>query len=579
MHLTRRNLLKTLALGVLGSRGGDLFVPQAQPAPPASGPLFAIVAPQKSGITWVHDSARTGGHYAPEVVGPGCAFLDFDNDGWLDIYLVNSGACDFYNPKNPPRNALYKNNRDGSFTDVTLAAGVAGGNFGMGVAVGDYDADGFPDLLVTGYGRNILYHNNGNGTFTDVTQKAGLADSKWSASAAWFDYDNDGRLDLFVCHYVDYTGDPRNQCSNTEGKTFYCLETQLKPLTCSLYHNSGDGSFTEVGHETPIGRLKGKALAVVAADINHDRWMDLFVANDTLPNWLFANRGGGRWEEIGLKAGTADSEDGQPRGSMGVDAADFDEDGNMDVALANFSGEEFSLYHNDGHELFSDWANRTPIGEATRMLSGWGTKFFDYDNDGNLDLIFASGHPDPDIGRTSQYAYLEPLLLFRNTGRGFVNVSSEGGDAFRQRWAARGLAVGDFDNDGAQDVLVGINGGAPLLLRNQATAGNNWLGLHLVGRSCNRDAVGATIRWSCGGTVRSRYKVGGGSFCSSHDPRVVLGLGQGKTADWVEVTWPSPSRRVDRLARPPVNTYITLVEEERKAASGNASRSRKRARC
>ena len=579
MHLTRRNLLKTLALGVLGSRGGDLFVPQAQPAPPASGPLFAIVAPQKSGITWVHDSARTGGHYAPEVVGPGCAFLDFDNDGWLDIYLVNSGACDFYNPKNPPRNALYKNNRDGSFTDVTLAAGVSGGNFGMGVAVGDYDADGFPDLLVTGYGRNILYHNNGNGTFTDATQKAGLADSKWSASAAWFDYDNDGRLDLFVCHYVDYTGDPRNQCSNTEGKTFYCLETQLKPLTCSLYHNSGDGSFTEVGHETPIGRLKGKALAVVAADINHDRWMDLFVANDTLPNWLFANRGGGRWEEIGLKAGTADSEDGQPRGSMGVDAADFDEDGNMDVALANFSGEEFSLYHNDGHELFSDWANRTPIGEATRMLSGWGTKFFDYDNDGNLDLIFASGHPDPDIGRTSQYAYLEPLLLFRNTGRGFVNVSSEGGDAFRQRWAARGLAVGDFDNDGAQDVLVGINGGAPLLLRNQAATGNNWLGLHLVGRNCNRDAVGATIKWSWGGIVRSRYKVGGGSFCSSHDPRVVLGLGQGKTADWVEVTWPSPSRRVDRLAGLPVNTYITLVEGEGKAASGTASRSRKRARC
>jgi enediyne biosynthesis protein E4 len=523
-----------------------------------------MIPPEKSGITWVHDNAQRGEHYAPEVVGPGCAFFDFDNDGWMDIYLVNSGPCDFYHPQNPPHHALYKNNRDGTFTDVALAAGVAGGSFGMGAAVGDYDGDGFPDLLVTGYGRNILYHNNGNGTFTDVTQRAGLADARWSASAAWFDYDNDGRLDLFVCHYVDFTSDPSNQCFDAQGKSFYCLETQLKPLTCALFHNNGEGTFTEVGHNTPIGRVKGKALAVVAADINHDGWMDLFVANDTLPNWLFVNRGGGKWEEIGLQAGVADSEDGQPRGSMGVDAADFDEDGNLDFALSNFNGERFSLYHNDGHELFSDWATQTPIGDASRMLAGWGTKFFDCDNDGNLDLIFCSGHPDPEVGKTLPYSYREPLLLFHNTGHGFVNVSRDAGSAFQQLWPARGLAVGDFDNDGAPDVLVGINGGAPLLLKNQAGGKNNWLGVRLVGRECNRDAVGAMIKWSCGGVVRSRYKVGGGSFCSSHDPRVVLGLGQAKSMDWLEVTWPAPSKRVERLTGLPLNTYVALVEGEAK---------------
>jgi hypothetical protein len=556
--MTRRTFLLT---SLLGWEGLQPLLPGHANVQAAT-PIFEAVPPEGSGITWVHDNARRGGHYAPEVVGPGCAFLDYDHDGWMDIYLVNSGVCDFFHPQNPPRHALYKNNRDGTFTDVTLTAGVAGGNFGMGVAAADYDNDGFTDLLVTGYGRNILYHNNGNGTFTDVTRQAGLEDNRWSASAAWFDYDNDGRLDLFVCHYVDYSADPRFQCFDARGQSFYCLETQLKPLTCALYHNNGDGSFTEVGHASAIGQVKGKALAVVAADINQDGWLDLFVANDTLPNWLFANRGGGRWEEIGLKAGVADSEDGQPRGGMGVDAADFDQDGKLDLALTNFVGEAFSLYHNDGHELFSDWAPQTPIGEATRMLSGWGVRFLDFDNDGSLDLIFCSGHPDPDVGQTSRYSYLEPLLLFQNTGQGFVNVSRQAGAAFQQLWAARGLATGDFDNDGALDVLIGINGGAPLLLRNRVGAKNHWLGLHLVGRNCNRDAVGASVRWSCAGVVRSRYKAGGGSFCSSHDPRLLLGLGQAESVDWLEIAWPPPSKRIERFSRLPLNTYVTVVEGE-----------------
>ena len=562
MFSTRRDFLKSLPLGLLAAQVARPLRGQSPPASAGSEGIFAGVPPAKSGITWVHDNAQQGGHYAPEVVGPGCAFLDFDNDGWMDIYLVNSGPCDFYKPRAPLRNALYKNNRDGTFTDVTLTAGVPGGCFGMGVAVGDYDNDGFPDLLVTGYGGNILYHNNGNGTFTDVTQRAGLTDPRWSTSAAWFDYDNDGRLDLFVCHYVDFSADPRNQCFDAQGKSFYCLETQLKPLASSLYHNNGDGTFTEVGHRTLIGQVKGKALAVVAADFNRDGWMDLFVANDTLANWLFLNRGGGKWEETALRAGVADSEDGVPRGSMGVDAADFDEDGYLDLVLTNFSGEQFSLYHYEDHGFYSDWASRTAIGETTRPLSGWGAKFLDYDNDGNLDVLFCSGHPDPNIGKTSRYAYLQPLLLFHNTGGGFVNVSQEAGSVFQQAWAARGMAVGDYDNDGAPDVLIGINGGAPLLLKNQSTR-NNWLGLRLVGRDCNRDAIGASVKWSCGGVVRSRYKVGGSSFCSAHDPRLVLGLGQARAVDWVEVTWPRPSERVERFAQPPINTYITLVEGEK----------------
>lgn len=564
--MTRRQVLRSLALGFCVSPRLGLALPRGE-TPSASEPVFETVSPDKSGITWTHNNARLGGHHAPETVGPGCGFIDYDNDGWLDIYLVTSGPCDFFQPKDPPRNALYKNNRDGTFTDVTLAAGVAGGNFGMGVAAGDYDGDGFQDLFLTGYGRNILYHNNGNGTFTDVTAKAGLTETRWSASAAWFDYDDDGRLDLFVCHYVDYSADPRDQCFNAEGQSFYCLETQLKPLTCSLYHNNGDGSFTEVGHQTIIGQLKGKSLGVVAADINQDRRLELFVANDTLPNWIFANRGEGRWEEIGLKAGVADSDDGQPRGGMGVDAADFDEDGRVDYALTNFVGEEFSLYHNDGHELFSDWAHQATIGEASVMLSGWGAKFFDYSNDGNLDLIFCSGHPDPDIGKITRYSYLEPLLLFHNTGRGFVNATAEAGQAFQQNWAARGLAVGDFNNDGAPDVLIGINGGPPLLLENRVGSRNHWLGVRLVGRDCNRDAVGATVKWSCGGVIRSRHKVGGSSFCSSHDPRLLLGLGAAKSIDWLEVHWPAPSKRVERLTGLPVDTYITLVEGEGKPTS------------
>ena len=316
----------------------------AFPARAAASAIFDEVPAETSGIRWIHDNAISPAHYLPETMGPGVAFLDYDNDGWMDVYLVNSGPSDFYKPEKPIRNALYKNNRNGTFTDVTEEAGVSGGTFGMGVAVGDYDNDGFPDLFVTSYGRPILYHNNGNGKFNDVTEKSGLATPGWTTSAVWFDYDNDGRLDLFVCSFVNYGTDNHFSCGDNKlGRRYYCIPRVFKPTASFLYHNNGDGTFTDVTHGTDIERALGKGLGVVATDVNNDGRMDLFVANDTVQNFLFMNRGNGKWEEIALAAEVGFSENGQARSGMGVDAADFDGDGWEDLFVANVDQEMFAL--------------------------------------------------------------------------------------------------------------------------------------------------------------------------------------------------------------------------------------------
>jgi hypothetical protein len=500
--------------------------------------------------------------YLPETIGPGCAFLDYDNDGWMDIYLVNSGKCDFYNPQPPLRNALYHNNRDGTFTDVTEKAGVAAGGYGMGAAVGDYDGDGLPDLYVTQYDHSILYHNNGNGTFTDVTQKAGLSAPGWSSSAVWFDYDNDGRLDLFVCRFVDFDKSKNKFCGNAQtGDRSYCIPRVYDPTPSWLFHNNGDGTFAEVGHLCDIGKSMGKAWGVVATDINNDGLMDLFVSNDTVANFLFVNRGQGKFEEIALQAGVGYSMDGRPRSGMGVDSADYDQDGWEDLFVANVDQEMYSLYRNNHDETFDDKAVPTGIGMATRLMSGWGLKFFDYDNDGDLDLFLANGHPDDKIEeRFSQVKYKEPMLLFRNTGKSFENFSAASGPAFSVPFAARGMAIGDFNNDGAIDVLVAVNNDVPVLLRNNAGKLNHWLGVKLMGKTANPDAVGAVITWQAGDLKRRRFKVGGGSFLAYHDPRTVLGIGPRTKVDWLEVKWPLPSRKVERFTDLPIDRYITIVE-------------------
>ena len=501
--------------------------------------------------------------HLPETMGPGVAFFDYDNDGWVDIFMVNSGASDFYQPKTPLKNALYKNNRDGTFTDVTDKAGVAGGReFGMGCAIADYDNDGYPDILVTAYGRCTLYRNNGNGTFTDVTDKAGVAAPGWTTSAVWFDYDNDGRLDLMLCSFVQFSLANNVFCGDNKlGKRFYCIPRVFKPTPSLLYHNNGDGTFTEVSAGTDIQRALGKALGVVATDINGDGLMDLFVANDTVQNFLFANRGKGKWEEIGLVSEVGFSVNGRPRSGMGVDAADINGDGRQDLFVANVDQEMFSLYQNEGSESFSDVAAFHGVAQATRLLSGWGLKFFDYDNDGLVDLFLANGHPDDMIESYSQQVrYKEPLVLFRHDGKKLQNVSAQAGPVFTKMFPARGLATGDFNNDGRIDVLIGNNGEAPVLLKNNAGEGNHWLGVKLQGTTCNRDGVGATITWSASGTTRSRYKANGGSYLSSHDMREVLGIGTATKLDWIEIKWPLPSGRVERISDLPIDRYVTIVE-------------------
>ena len=561
---SRRTFLKHFLAGIASGRLSTPSWPLLTTAQRSVKFPFEIVPSATSGIMWVHRNGRSPEMYLPETVGAGCAFIDYDNDGWMDIYLVNSGKCDFFDPQPPMRNALYKNNRDGTFTDVTEKARVSGGGYGMGAAVGDYDGDGWPDLLVTQYNGVILYHNNGDGTFSDVTVKAGLPREGWASSAVWFDYDNDGRLDLFICRFVDFSKSKNKFCGNSKtGDRYYCIPRVYDPTPSWLFHNNGDGTFTDVSLESGIAKSLGKAWGVVACDINNDGRMDLFVANDTVANFLFVNRGNGKFEEIGLQANVGYSAEGRPRSGMGVDSADYDQDGWMDLFVTNVDQEMYSLYHNNRDETFDDMAVPYGIGRVTRLMSGWGVKFFDYDNDGTPDLFLANGHPDDKIeAHSNEVKYREPLLLFRGTGHGFENLNGSSGPLFTKPYAARGMAVGDFNNDGALDVLISINDGPPLLLKNQVGQLNHWVGLKLAAKRANPDAIGTQITWQAGDFKRSYFKTGGGSYLASHDPRVVLGIGRRSKIDWVEVKWPLPSGRSERFTNLPVDQYTGIVEGE-----------------
>ena len=564
-HFRRREFLRWITACAAGTAFPSLGLTLGQDNSPYP---FTEIPYSFSGINFVHTSGKSSQKYLPESTGAGCAFFDYDNDGWMDIYLVNSGPCDFWTPAKPLRNALYHNNRNGTFTDVTEKAGVPGGGYGMGVAVGDYDGDGFPDLYVTQYGRSILYHNNGDGTFTDVTEKAGVAAPGWASSSVWFDYDNDGRLDLFVCHFVDFSRLTHHVCSAPKtpalaGLNEYCYPRIFNPMPSWLFHNNGDGTFTDVSQKMGIADNPGKSWGAVATDINNDGFLDLFVSNDTTANFLFANRNGKRFEEIGFTAGVAYGPGGKARSGMGVDSADYDQDGWMDLFLTDLDHELYGLYKNKHDESFDDEATHAGIARISQTMSGWGVKFFDFDNDGLLDLLIANGHPDDLIDQISPgVTYSEPLLLFRNTGSGLKNISSDCGPVFSRKLDARGLALGDFDNDGSIDVLISVNDGPPVLLRNNAGRQNHWLGLRLIGKKSNPDAVGVRLSYQAGDLKAERMKVGGGSYLSSQDPRMVLGLGKNEKLDWLEIKWPLPNGKVERFTDLPIDRYITIVEGE-----------------
>ena len=537
-RITRRELIK-----YLGSAAAATSSVQSGWSASQSAVQFRDIA-RSAGITFTHDNAATSEKFLIETMGSGCGWIDYDQDGLLDLYLVNSAATQVYKPPHPLRSALYHNNGDGTFTDITGRAGVgAEGLFGMGVAVGNYDNDGFPDLFVLGYGRCILYHNNGDGTFTDVTLHARVENAgRWASSAAWFDYDNDGRLDLVIANYVDWSPERNFYCGDRgPGLRSYCHPDDFNGQPPTLYHNNGDGTFADVSKSSGLGLKAGNGLGVVTFDYDNDGWQDIFIANDHMPNFLFHNNRNGTFTEIGYLAGVAVSADGQFEAGMGTDAADMTGSGRMDLIVTHLDMQLARFYQNLGNGSFDDATLRSKLSYATFHMSGFGTRFFDYDNDGHRDLFMANGHVLDNIQHYhSEVAYAEPKLMFHNNGRGvFENVSDQMGPDFLLPRVSRGAAIGDFDNDGHLDILVSNNGQVPQLLRNDGHNANHWLEILLIGTKSNRDGVGSRVKLSAGDLVLYDQRKGGMSYQSAQDPRLHFGLGQHTKVDSIEIVWPS----------------------------------------
>ena len=519
-------------------------------AVPAPDVRFTDVT-QTAKIDFKHESSATSNKYLVETMGGGVALLDYDNDGRLDIFFTNGARIDDPMPddKLPDKsdrkywNRLYHQNSDGTFTDVTERAGLTGmpqNHYDMGIAVGDYDNDGFEDIYVTGYGGNTLYHNNGDGTFTDVTKSAGVAGGGWSASAGFFDYDNDGKLDLFVTRYVNWTFKTNRYCGEKQaGYRAYCHPDNYDGVTNILYHNNGDGTFTDVSEKAGIANPKGKGLGVSFADYDGDGFTDIFVANDSVQCFLYHNNGNGTFTETGLLAGVGYNEDGKTFAGMGTDFSDYDNDGRPDIVVTDLSNERYMLFRNNGDGTFRDVTNQSGLGGATLSFAGWSTRFFDYDNDGWKDLFVAQSHVMDTIEKTSpNLRYLQPPLLLRNESGRFVRVAP--GEAFQISWAGRGAAFGDIDSDGDIDVVVSNAGQKAYVLRNDGGNRGNWIRIETIGKKSNRDGIGSRVKVVGTSGLTQYFTINTAvGYLSASDKRLVAGLGADSTAKLVEIRWPS----------------------------------------
>ena len=537
--------------------------PSPSPTPPRpSGAIEYTDVTSEAGIRFKHNSGAAGKKYLPETIGSGGAFLDYDNDGWQDVFLVNS--MDW--PESKKRrtfSALYRNNKDGTFTDVTQQVGLGVEMYGIGVAVADYDNDGNEDIYVTCVGPSHLFRNLGNGKFADVTARAGLAEPGFSSSAAWFDYDNDGKLDLFVGRYVDWSVQTDQYCSLDGKNKTYCTPQTYKGQSSQLYRNRGNGTFENVTARAGMNDPAGKTLGVALLDFDDDGWMDLFVANDTEPNKLYRNNHNGTFTDNAVIAGVAFSEAGTARAGMGVDAADYDGSGKQSVVIGNFTNESIALYHNDGSGLFTDEAATSGIGKVSAQSLTFACFFFDYNLDGLLDVFAANGHVSDDISVVQPTVkYAQPPHLFQNNGKKkFQEVTGKVGRALNRAIVGRGAAYGDYDNDGDLDLLITTNNGPARLLRNDNANQNDVLRVRTIGTKANRDGIGAkvVVKTSKGRTLSGMVRTGS-SYCSQSELPLVFGLGKPEegTTLTIEITWPGNQK--DRIADVKPNQIVTVQE-------------------